>query len=134
MKSNVEVLADRIEELVRKRDWLSFVELRREIPETDGDMMYGDDRLNLFIGFGLTNEAIDALMLLRSENRVLPVPGSFMSYMVDGGVAALPIATRIPRRGYKTPHWTPCFLRLMSKFDADEKAEKAEKGKKGKKK
>ena len=37
-------------------------------------------------------------------------------YFIDGGGLKLPIAKQPPRKGYKKPHWVPCWVVTYEKW------------------
>jgi hypothetical protein len=55
---------------------------------------------------------IHAMIELLHENTVEVWPCSPLIYLVDGMFYKLPIASRIPKRGYKEPHWLPVTVRF----------------------
>lgn len=105
-------LEDKIIAELHKMDRLSFVELWSRIPETKGDHLMIRERDNVAVGFGLSQEAIDALSSLLRQGRIYGDPVEVMIYMIDGCMPNMPIAKRAPAGGYKEPHWIPMVICL----------------------
>lgn len=105
-------LAEKIVAELKKMDRLSFVELWHRIPETKGDLVMIRDSDNVAWGFGLTQAAIDALGQLLREARIYLDAVPLMIYMVDGCIPHIPIAKKVPKGGYKEPHWVPSVIAL----------------------
>ena len=103
-------LDEQIFVVVKKlRGGVSFVEIKREIPEFRGDKNF-EVEPNLVVWSGVSAEGVDALVRLINSKKVCLVSGSYLSYLADGVILRLPIAKRW--QPYKEPHWLPMFLWL----------------------
>ncbi len=104
-----------IVEYARTNDWMSFVEAAR-IAEKHGIETRGDWVLepqeNLIAWQG-SREFIRLMRRLIDEKKLFPHPGSVLAYMADGGMLNLPVAQRLPKGGYKNPHWGVVQLRTI---------------------
>jgi len=106
---------DAVVELVRARDHVSFVEIQNLFKgagmETRGNVIMLLER-NVVMWAGVSDEFADILDAVRLEQprRVWPHPSSPLVYLIDGGLLKFPIAKRIPKAGYKEPHWLPMTL------------------------
>jgi hypothetical protein len=105
-------LETRLLALVEQRDYVSMVEVTRELPETVGDLAWcsAEDE-NIIFWNGVSPAFLDALRTLREREVVRFTPGSTLSYFVDGAVPNMPVAKHPPKGGYRTPHWLPVYLR-----------------------
>lgn len=108
-------LADAIEAYIRQYDHVTFVELLSRLePFADVRGDFGLElRDNVVLWAGMSESFTDAIEQLRAEKRVWPTPTVWLTYMIDGGSLSLPIAKRIPKGGYKKPHWLPVCLRVI---------------------
>ena len=116
ISNDPEVLAEEIEDYVRRMRNVTLVELERWL----GSQYSGTSRLvdsrdpNLVYWEDLTKPVLDALNLLIRERRIEVKSTDPLIYLFDGGALRLPIAKRPPRAGYKNPHWLPVVLDVLS--------------------
>lgn len=114
-------LADRIEDLVcgRNPQWPAGQSVSHGIilhtigKEKDlrGDHAFVQDKANIVLMAGCSQELVNALMTLLKEKRVAVNPCPFLMMFVDGcPVPNLPLARKPPKNGYKKPHYMPCVL------------------------
>ncbi|HUY37075.1 MAG TPA: hypothetical protein VMV69_30440 [Pirellulales bacterium] len=102
-------------QLVADRDWVSFVELQRELePKFD---VRGDHAIdigkNCIVWLGMSDCLCTAVQSLLAAERLFLHPASPFVYFIDGGLLRLPYASRPPKNGYKQPRWTPACLRVV---------------------
>jgi hypothetical protein len=108
-------LPDVIEAMVRDFDYVTFVEVQRKLEDfypMRGDLMYGFAPINCWFWAGMSPEFCDAVDALLAEGRLHPVPSQPLTYFIDGGALNLPLALRVPAKGYKSERWMPVCLRL----------------------
>jgi hypothetical protein len=104
-------------DLVAKRDHVSFAEFDRFLieagiaPKGDLELTYDDG--NLVLWQRMSQDYVDAIGELIAEKALYVHPATFWTYLADGTLPGLPIAKRIPRGGYKNPHWLPVCFRLV---------------------
>jgi hypothetical protein len=109
-QQKVATIARRIVALVRQQHDASFVEIERLL----GDEAKGQCALevapNLVLWAGLSQIVCQAVNddWLRSQIDIKPVP--LLVYITDGKWLKFPVAQRVPKRGYKAPHWIPVVL------------------------
>ncbi len=110
-------LSGAIAAYVRAYDWVSFPELLRKLePHVPGGVR-GEwaitlpDDPNLILWTGMSAPFLDAMRALRGRSAVFFHPARVLTYAIDGGLLRLPLARRLPKRGYTTPHWVPVCLR-----------------------
>lgn len=103
-------------ELIRERDHVSFTELERVLDErsvpTKGNQAIFIGTENVILWAGMSPEFVEAVLGLRG--RAEPEPCDMLVYLIDGRLLSLPLAKRIPKHGYKEPHWVPAVFRLVS--------------------
>lgn len=111
-------LEDQIEQYVRDSPTMTFVELQNRV----GARSRGEHTLlasvrgggapdpNLVLWCDTSLEFNAAIISLMAARRIHLTPTSWLVYAYDGEFAPLPIATRPPRKGYRTPHWAPVVL------------------------
>jgi len=92
----------------RKGGGVSFAEIESEFGS--GKCALVRDDMNITLWPCLTQETVDAVMLLYNEKRVVFVPATVLIYVVDGRVPDLPVVRRPPVNGYKELHWLPVSL------------------------
>jgi hypothetical protein len=96
---------------------VSFVELEHWLAER-GMTVQGDLQLepldNVILWAGVSQEFCDFLDALRATGRLdmrsMGAMEAFLVYSADGKLLRLPFAKRIPKKGYKEPHWAPVYL------------------------
>lgn len=85
-----------------------------EIVDKFGD---GDQVLrvkgNLILWHGLGAATAEAIINLVNKKQIEWETTSVMRYAIDGTLLKLPLAKRVPKNGYKTPHWVPVVLRVV---------------------
>ena len=114
-------LAERIAEYVFENDHVSFAELSRKWPDhfdvpgaayeyvISGDGPGGRGGFdNIVLWAGMSEVGVEAINLVRKDERVELKPAHQLVYLIDGGALRLPIATGMRR--YKEPHWLPCTI------------------------
>lgn len=110
-------MKDSIVAFVAEYDWVSFVELLNHLEPrfgVRGDLAFSlNNDPNLIVWVGVSEEFTAALRQLLAEKRVFFHPGSVMAYAIDGGLLQMPVASRPPKGGYRTPHWIPISLRVV---------------------
>ena len=111
-----ESIRDRIVDFVGGRDWVSFPEIGEFLAE-DGIDVKGDISLeiapNLVVWAGMSHEFADLMRDALKSNRIYPHPSSSLTHLIDGGMLTLPVAKRLPKNGYKKPHWMPTVFRTV---------------------
>ena len=96
---------------VLKRDHVTFAELS-QLDSFCGDLqlLVNHDKVsNIVIWSGMSQEAVDALEVIRKEGEYKLISTPVLTYLIDGAAPNLPIAKRA--RHYKKPHWSPALLR-----------------------
>lgn len=58
----------------------------------------------------MSGEFLDALESVWGCPELELVDTSPLVYAFNGGILNLPLAKRVPRDGYRKPHWQPCVL------------------------
>ena len=108
-------LHDALVALVEDRDTVSFVEIQQAF---EGHMpVHGDIGMeiapNVILWAGMSQELIDLIRRVSTgpTPRIEPRPSVPLVYLIDGAALALPIAKRIPKKGYTKPHWLPIVFR-----------------------
>jgi hypothetical protein len=106
-------MKQQILDYVKRCDWVSFAELGQYI---DGfKAAPGDPAMeiafegNIILWTGLSQAAVEAIEELKAEGKLHLMPGSVLSYLIDGASLQLPIAKQA--RKYSKPHWLPVFFR-----------------------
>jgi hypothetical protein len=85
----------------------------------DGDGTVLPNDMNLLLWNGMSKEFInlwDRLYVSRNKGRIeLYEMGELETFLVHGfdgsPMLKLPIAKRVPKRGYKKPRWLPCIIK-----------------------
>lgn len=106
--------AGAIVELVRARDWVTFIEVNQLLEghmEVRGRFCL-EPQLNLVVWGGMSEEYCDLISDILRTKRLALAPTSWLCYLIDGGGLKYPLAKRPPKNGYKNPHWAPVCLRL----------------------
>jgi len=92
--------------LVRDRDFVTFVELSSVIPDFKGDnAMVLVDFPNIVLWPWVSSLGIVALQDLLKSKEIHICPASILVYMADGNFPSLDIAKGL--RQYKAPRWLP---------------------------
>lgn len=111
-------LAEAIIAVVERRHGATFVELEQELSEYFPDQLKGDKclvahfRPNVVAWVGMSDWYLETVRGLVNTRRLHFHPTSPLVYVWDGRVLHFPLAKRVPRRGYKEPHWLPVSLHL----------------------
>jgi hypothetical protein len=108
-----EQMADRILAYVRKWDVTTFRELQRLIGDEARGSVRAELEPNLVIWDGASDILLDAVDLRRERKEIKFVkePNAWYTYFLDGGRLNYPLAGRVPKGGYKRPHWLPIIIR-----------------------
>jgi hypothetical protein len=111
-----ETLVDELVDYITRRDWVSFVEISRELEirgiPTEGEFEIGvPGYANLIMWAGMSEEFVAVLDEMWGDPRIVLDSGHFLAYLIDGVMLTLPIAKRPPKNGYREPHWAPTFFR-----------------------
>ena len=115
MVEGYELMADKIEEYVKGRRGVSFVQLMRLLgDEAKGKISY-ESPPNCTWWMGMSEKFCDALDECRRRKNIEPHPTSLLVYLVDGRALNLPIAKRLPKNGYKKLHWIPIVFNPAKK-------------------
>lgn len=108
-------IEDAIVEFARIRRGAMFFDIQQNFSSYVN--AYGDRSMekpgNVVLWAGLGDELADLLSRLLEEERLFLHPANLYSYLWDGVCLNLPLAKRIPKNGYKTPHWLPCCLKTV---------------------
>jgi hypothetical protein len=107
-------LKERILNLIRERDNVTFAELSRldgfkHAVKGKGFCVSVENYPNIIYWLGMSEEAVDALCELREEKKIQHVPTTPITYLIDGETLRLPLAKQA--RQYKDLHWLPVVLR-----------------------
>jgi hypothetical protein len=105
-------------DVVAKRDYVSFAEFDRFLAEAGieakGELAatYGEGE-NLVLWQAMSQDYVDAVGEWIAAKAIFIHPASLLTYIADGMVNTLPLAKRVPKGGYKKPHWLPVCFRLV---------------------
>ena len=110
---------------IRANDYVTYAEMPRVLSSfmpVKGDLSAEVGHVpNLVLWVGMSQEWIQTLNELFTAGLIWRQPCPVLSYMVDGKVLTLPVAKRLPKGGYKTPHWGPTCYRPIEKISPAEK-------------
>lgn len=96
-------------EFIKKRKHVSFVELRENIKDFEGDRSWWlGDLENILLWGSLSQQSIDNLQQLLKEYKIEGIPCEQLVYIVDGSISRIPVAQK--PKNYKTPHWLPIYF------------------------
>jgi len=114
----VERMANVVFDLVRERDYITFVEIqnhltKRGLPAAGDHAMELTNCPNVFLWIGLSPELLAAIKLVLDSRRLFIHPASVFSYFVDGRVLTWPIAKSKRKGGYTKPRWLPVCFRTV---------------------
>lgn len=70
-----------------------------------------ESKANVVFWGGMSQEFADVLDALMSHPSVEMRTTTPLVYVIDGAVPRLPIAKRVPKSGYRDPHWLPITFR-----------------------
>lgn len=99
----------------RQRTGTSFVEIVAAI-DAAGIPAEGDHALcnsgdpNIVLWPGISEEVVDAVTQLLHSGLAHLHPTDQLVYIADGAVPNMPVVSRPPVAGYKTPHWLPAVV------------------------
>lgn len=104
-----------IVEYVRSRDWVTFAELKNRFGKyAEGNVaLESTQNPNIIFWVGMSKEFTDDIASLLGTKLFLH-PASSFTYMIDGATLDLPLVKRLPKKGYRKPHWLPACLRLVA--------------------
>lgn len=74
-------------------------------------------RDNTILWADVSEKFIDAFNLVKQ--RMYPQPADALIYMMDGKFVRLPIARRLGKKDYKTPHWLPVTFQMKTPSEMD---------------
>jgi hypothetical protein len=103
-------MKEEILEYIKTYDFVSFVELCKEIEGFSGEGTFENEDLNIIFWQGVSQEGFDTMHELQEEKLIKPEWCSPMLYIIDGLVIDLPVAKSI--RKYKDKRWCPVVWRL----------------------
>ncbi len=104
-----QTIVDDAYEYIRRQKHVTFVELGRFLERQgiehkgDKEITYGHEQVVLWTG--MSDAFVDLTKALRPRTDITPT--SFLVYLIDGSWPRYPLAKRIPKSGYKKPHWCP---------------------------
>lgn len=107
----IEEAKSRIVAEIQRFGDVSFAGIMQIGAWTHGDIQWELGESNVVLWAGMSDALVAALQALRDENAINLVPCSSLVYVIDGALLQLPLAKRIPKRGYAEPHWAPCVLK-----------------------
>ena len=112
---DTESLAAIVVARVREVDYVSLVEMLQMLKphmEVSGDttICLATDS-NVILWAGVSDGFAQVFDYMSDRGLVRLQGASLLTYLVDGGVSNLPLAKRLPKDGYKKPHWLPVVLR-----------------------
>lgn len=107
----IKKLQQEIYEFVKQRRYVSFAEIQNKYGK--GKFSIVLPKKNIFLWVQLPKEVVDAILNLIEEKKLFLHPSCLLVYFCDGKVLTLPIAKRIPKNGYKNPHWLPTVLDII---------------------
>lgn len=107
-------MKEKILALCKARKGLSFSELTRLLPETNGGFGHGviTEYGNILFWAGLSNECIDALLDLKEEGKIEYDPTPAFTYLLDGDYLDLPVMDKVPKKKFKGEKWLPVVINL----------------------
>ena len=106
------ITAEDVAELVEQKGHVSMVEIMRlagDWGEGNKDLQWQE---NLYLWVDMSDGLVEVMMEVQERKLIPPHPDEIrgqwpMSHFIDGGILNIPIAKRIPKGGYKKPHWLP---------------------------
>lgn len=109
-------IEDRMYDFIDQRGGgVSFVEIVEEFGKGDQEISYTGCK-NVIIWYGVTEKTARGLMGLMKDRRIVLIPTNAMLYVIDGMLPNIPIAKRVPKNGYKTPHWVPMVISTLKQW------------------
>lgn len=100
-------MKEAIYNFIRGRQNVTFPELEKRIDGFCGEMEMSMPEQNIILWTRVSEEGAEALKQLLDEKKIAMRPSHFLCYVHDGIMLKLPIAKRVPKNGYKKPHWLP---------------------------
>lgn len=105
-------------EIIDKEEIYEFIEEQCiGVPFTEiedrfgkGSFSFENRKANVVYWHGLRPSVADGLIELYNEKRILLYPTNILVYLIGGKVPMLPIVKKLPKNGYKEPHWLPLLL------------------------
>jgi hypothetical protein len=100
-------MADAMLKEVQNYGGVTFVELQRLFgEEADGDLTIESKTVpGVIFWSGVSQTFAEAFFLLMPQVETRQT--SPLTYLIDGSVLQLPVAKRLPAKGYKKNHWVP---------------------------
>lgn len=91
------------------RGWqnVTFPDLEKHIDGFRGEMEMTMPEQNIVLWSRVSEEGAEALKQLLDEKKIAMRPSHVLCYVHDGAMIKLPIAKKVPKNGYKKPHWLP---------------------------
>jgi len=123
-KSNdVNQLKQAIKSYCEKRDYVTFLELTRELK---GFQLHGSSCIefpgtNMVVWHKMSDCFVEALIKLLNEEIIVLQTVPAIRYVLDGGFLS-PIAFRRPKKRFAVRRWAPCCVRLRSNVTEREMA------------
>jgi hypothetical protein len=111
-------MKEEIYNLIEDRQGVSFAELTDLVEGFRGEIamcLKDDPDPNIILWPSVSEEALQAISELLEEGRIKASSTNVMVYMCDGLMPSLPIAKRVPKDGYKDPHWWPVVFNPAKK-------------------
>ena len=113
-------LGKKLVELVRQRDWVTFVEVAELLEDhgvnTKGNNSYEAQMDNVIFWAGMSSEMIEVFEPLLDNKELFFHPMKQMDLhvlLLYGGCLKIPIVKHLPPGGFKTPHWLPVYFRTV---------------------
>jgi len=94
---------------------VTFAELSQNVKGFNGDCAFNIDKKypNVILWVNMSEKAIEAILQLDEEGRIIMSRCHFLVYAYDGIGLRLPIAKVLRTGGYKKPHWLPVTFALV---------------------
>lgn len=89
---------------------VTFAQLSK-IEGFNGDFDYGYSDKNIFLWFGMSEEAIKAINELEEEGTIQLETAEPLAYLIDGIVPGYEIAKQ--DRKYKSERWLPTCIKIL---------------------
>jgi len=106
-------LEEKIYWYIKGKEFVTFIELGHFL----GDEMKGDRYLafrgsngidlNCWAWDGMNQKFINTIEEMVAKGYIYINGSTFLVYLFDGGGLRLPIGKKVPKKGYKEPHWIP---------------------------
>lgn len=106
-------MEEQIYTLIKEYDSLTFFEIEEAFGS--GNMLTSTEGLyemNIVLWIGLSKDVANAIRTLHEAQRIEYVPCEYMTYCISGPIPQLPVAHRLPTKGYKKRHWLPVVIRV----------------------